>query len=59
MSLLHFNMAAMTAVCVALLVGFSYRDSRFGGVLMMLGVLGWMAGIVYDSRVLSELRGKL
>jgi hypothetical protein len=56
MSLLHFNMAAMTAVCVALLVGFSYRDSRFGGVLMMLGVLGLMAVIVYDIRVLSEIR---
>ena len=56
MSLLHFNMAAMSVVCVALLMGFSYRDSRFGGVLMMLGVLGLMGVIVYDIRVLSVLR---
>lgn len=52
-SLLHINMAAMTVVCVALLVGFSYRDSRFGGVLMILGVLGLMGVIVYDIQALS------
>ena len=53
MSILHFNMIAMSIACVALLVGFSYRDTRWGGGLMMLGVLGVMGVIVYDIQVLS------
>ena len=54
MSLLHFNMAAMTVACLSLLVGFSYRNSRFGGALMLLGVLCLMGVIVYDIQVLSH-----
>ena len=53
MSLLHFNMIAMTIACVALLVGFSFRDTRWGGGLMILGGLGVMGVIVYDIQVLS------
>lgn len=53
MSLLHFNMLTMGIACVALLVGFSYRDTRWGGVLMILGVLTMMGMIVYDIQVLS------
>jgi hypothetical protein len=52
-SLLHFNMIAMFIACVSLLVGFSYRDTRWGGCLMALGVLGVMGVIVYDIQVLS------
>ena len=53
MSLLHFNMIAMSIALVALLVGFSFRDTRWGGGLMMVGVLGMMGMIVYDIQVLS------
>ncbi|MBQ0131609.1 MAG: hypothetical protein KBT18_05385 [Comamonas sp.] len=53
MPLLHFNMIAMSIACVALLVGFSYRDTRWGGALMILGVMGVMGAIVYDIQVLS------
>lgn len=53
MSLLHFNMMAMSIGFVALLVGFSYRESRWGGALMILGVLAVMGTIVYDIQVLS------
>lgn len=53
MPLLHFNILAMFIACVALLVGFSYRDTRWGGVLMVLGVLAVMGVIVYDIQVLS------
>ena len=56
MTLLHFNMIAMSVAFVALLVGFSYRDSRWGGGLMMLGVLAIMGTIVYDIQVLSAHR---
>lgn len=56
MTLLHFNMLAMFIACIALLVGFSYRDTRWGGGLMMLGVLGVMGVIVYDIQVLSSHR---
>jgi len=44
MSLLHINMVAMTVVCVSLMVGFSYRESRWGILLMQLAVLGLMGG---------------
>ena len=53
MTLLHFNMTTMTIACVTLLVGFSWRDTRWGGLLMILGVLAVMGVIVYDIRVLS------
>lgn len=53
MPLLQFNMIAMSVACVALLVGFSYRDTPWGGGLMMLGVLAVMGVIVYDIQVLS------
>jgi hypothetical protein len=53
MSLLHINMVAMTVVCVSLMVGFSYRESRWGILLMQLAVLGLMGVIVYDIRVIS------
>ena len=53
MSLLYFNMITMSIACVSLLVGFSYRDTRWGGGCMMLGVLAVICVIVYDVRVLS------
>ena len=56
MTLLHFNMLAMTLAFVSLLVGFSYRDRRWGGVLMGIGVLCVMGMIVYDIQVLSARR---
>lgn len=53
MPLLHFNMIAMSIACISLLVGFSYRDSRWGAGFMFLGVLTLMGVIVYDIQVLS------
>jgi len=53
MTLLQLNMAAMTVVCLCLLVGFSYRDTRFSGPLMLAGALGLMGLIVYNIRTLS------
>ena len=54
MSLLHFNMMAMSIACFALLVGFSYRDTRWGGFSMMVGVIALMSVIVYNIQVLSH-----
>ncbi|HEY4663790.1 MAG TPA: hypothetical protein VIG85_02285 [Comamonas sp.] len=53
MTLLHMNMITMSISCIVLLVGFSYRDYRWGPGLMLLGVLAVMGVIVYDIRVLS------
>ncbi len=53
MPLLHFNILAMSVACIALLVGFSYREKRWGGFLMMLGVMCMLGVIVYDIEVLS------
>lgn len=53
MTLLHFNMVAMFIASIALLVGFSFRDTRWGPVLLVAGVLAVMGVIVYDIQVLS------
>ena len=53
MTLLHMNMITMSIACITLLVGFSYRDTRWGGALMIAGVLAVMGVIVYDIQALS------
>ncbi len=53
MTLLHMNMITMSIACITLLVGFSYRDTRWGGALMIVGVLAVMGVIVYDIQALS------
>ena len=56
MTLLHWNMVAMTAACLCLLVGYSYRHTRFWSMLMLLGAAGLMGLIVYNIRMMT-MRG--
>lgn len=48
MTLLHSTMLMLTACCALMLVGFSARESRWGPVLMMVGIVGALLLIAYN-----------
>ncbi len=48
MTLLQSTMLMLTAICALLLIGFSARESRWGPVLMMLGIVGSLLIIAYN-----------
>jgi len=48
MTLLQTTMLMLAASCALLLIGFSARESRWGPVLMMLGIVGTLAIIAYN-----------
>lgn len=48
MTLLHTTMLMLTASCALLLVGFSARESRWGPLLMMAGIVGALLLIAYN-----------
>lgn len=48
MNLLQTTMLMLTASCALLLVGFSARQSRWGPLLMMLGIVGALLLIAYN-----------
>ncbi|WP_170104810.1 hypothetical protein [Pulveribacter suum] len=48
MTLLHTTMLMLTASCALMLVGFSVRQSRWGPLLMMVGIVGALLLIAYN-----------
>ena len=53
MSLLNFNMLAVSLSCFLLIVGFAMRRRRWSGICMLAGMAGLMGVIFYNIRFLS------
>ncbi len=48
MTLLHTTMIILTVSCALMLIGFSARESRWGPVLMLVGIVGVLLLIAYN-----------
>lgn len=53
MSLLNFNMLAVSLCCFLLIGGFAARQRRWSGICMLAGMAGLMGVILYNIRFLS------